>query len=159
MLLSITTTHHPATDLGYLLHKHPGRVQSFSLACGKAHVFYPESNPERCTACLLLDIDPIGLVRGQRGQRTLDQYVNDRPYVASSMLAVAIAQVFGTALAGNCKDRPALVAKAIPLEARIPSAERSPDGHLVFAERFKADVMRRSGIWCAAPARGSERCS
>ncbi|MFN7396636.1 MAG: 3' terminal RNA ribose 2'-O-methyltransferase Hen1, partial [bacterium] len=78
MLLSITTTHHPASDLGYLLHKHPGRMQSFSRACGKAHVYYPESNPERCTACLLLEIDPIGLVRGQRGQRTLDQYVNDR---------------------------------------------------------------------------------
>lgn len=121
MLLSLTTTHSPASDLGYLLHKHPGRVQSFSLACGKAHVYYPVSNPERCTACLLLEIDPIGLVRGQRGQRTLDLYVNDRPYVASSMLAVAIAQVFGTALAGNCKDRPELVATAIPLEARLPA--------------------------------------
>lgn len=121
MLLSITTTHRPASDLGYLLHKHPGRVQSFPLAFGKAHVYYPESDPERCTACLLLEVDPIGLVRGQRGQRTLDQYVNDRPYVASSMLAVAIAQVFGTALSGNCKDRPELVATAIPLEARIPS--------------------------------------
>jgi 3' terminal RNA ribose 2'-O-methyltransferase Hen1 len=121
MLLSITTTHRPASDLGYLLHKHPGRVQSFALAFGNAHVFYPESDSERCTACLLLEVDPIGLVRGQRGQRTLDQYVNDRPYVASSMLAVAIAQVFGTALAGNCKDRPQLVTTAIPLEVRIPS--------------------------------------
>lgn len=121
MLLSLTTTHHPASDLGFLLHKHPGRVQSFSLAFGTAHVYYPESDAERCTACLLLEVDPIGLVRGQRGQRTLDQYVNDRPYVASSMLAVAIARVFGTALAGNCKDRPELVAKAIPLQARIAS--------------------------------------
>jgi 3' terminal RNA ribose 2'-O-methyltransferase Hen1 len=121
MLLSITTTHHPASDLGYLLHKHPGRVQSYSLAFGKAQVYYAKADADRCTACLLLEVDPIGLVRGQRGQRTLEQYVNDRPYVASSMLAVAIAQVFGTALAGNCKDRPELVATAIPLVASIPS--------------------------------------
>lgn len=121
MLLSITTTHQPASDLGYLLHKHPARVQTFSLAFGQAHVYYPESELDRCTACLLLEVDPIGLVRGQRGQRTLDQYVNDRPYAASSMLAVAIAQVFGTALAGNCKIRPELAAAAIPLEARIPA--------------------------------------
>jgi len=121
MLLSISTTHDPPTDLGYLLHKHPDRVQSFELAFGKAHVFYPDSDSQRCTACLMLDVDPIGLVRGKKGERTLDQYVNDRPYVASSMLAVAIAQVYGTALAGNCKDRPALVTTPIPLEARIPS--------------------------------------
>jgi 3' terminal RNA ribose 2'-O-methyltransferase Hen1 len=121
MLLSISTNHHPPSDLGFLLHKHPDRVQSFDLAFGKAHVFYPDSDNERCTACLMLDVDPIGLVRGKRGERTLDQYVNDRPYVASSMLAVAIAQVYGTALAGNCKDRPALVSTAIPLEVRIPS--------------------------------------
>lgn len=121
MLLSITTTHHPASDLGYLLHKHPGRVQAFPLACGTAHVFYPEADADRCTACLLLEVDPIGLVRGPRGQRTLEHYVNDRPYVASSMLAVAIAQVFGTALAGNCKDRPDLATTPIPLEARIPA--------------------------------------
>lgn len=121
MLLSISTTHHPPSDLGFLLHKHPDRMQSFDLAFGKAYVFYPDSDSQRCTACLMLDVDPIGLVRGKRGERTLDQYVNDRPYVASSMLAVAIAQVYGTALAGTCKDRPALVTTPIPLEARVPS--------------------------------------
>lgn len=119
MLLTITTTHRPAGDLGYLLHKHPGRLQTFPLAFGKAHVFYPEVDEERCTAALMLDVDPVGLVRGKGGERTLDQYVNDRPYVASSMLAVAIAQVFGTALAGNCKDRPTLATTPIPLVARL----------------------------------------
>ena len=94
-------------------------MQTFPLAFGRAHVFYPEATPERCTAALLLDVDPIALVRGKGGERTLDQYVNDRPYVASSMLAVAIAQVFGTALAGICKTRPELVTAAIPLEASI----------------------------------------
>ena len=119
MLLSISTTHTPAGDLGYLLHKHPAKVQTFPLALGSARVFYPELSEERCTAALLLDIDPVGLVRGKGRERTLDQYVNDRPYVASSMLAVAIAQVFGSALTGRCKDRPELVSTPIPLEARI----------------------------------------
>ncbi|AHJ26662.1 HEN1 C-terminal domain; double-stranded RNA 3'-methylase [Nodularia spumigena CCY9414] len=82
MLLTITTTHSPATELGYLLHKHPDRFQSFALSFGKAHVFYPEASVERCTAALLLDVDPVNLVRG-RGAR-LEQYVSDRPYVASS---------------------------------------------------------------------------
>lgn len=120
MLLEISTTHQPADDLGYLLHKHPGKVQTFPLAFGAAHVFYPEAGADRCTAALLLDVDPVGLVRGSR-ERTLDQYVNDRPYAASSMLAVAIAQVFGTALSGICKTRPELVSTPIPLSARLAS--------------------------------------
>jgi 3' terminal RNA ribose 2'-O-methyltransferase Hen1 len=117
MLLTITTTHHPTTDLGYLLHKHPDRCQSFSLSFGQAHVFYPEVSDERCTAALLLDIDPVKLVRGR--SISLEQYVNDRPYVASSFLSVAIAQVFSTALAGRSKDRPELVQTPIPLVAKL----------------------------------------
>src|SRR5918998_1070512 len=93
MLLTITNTSPPATDLGYLLHKNPARAQAFDLPFGKAHVFYPESSPERCTAALLLEVDPVGLVRGRSG--TLGQYVNDRPYAASSFLSVAISRVFG----------------------------------------------------------------
>lgn len=123
MILKITTTHQPATDLGYLLHKNPSRLQSFELSFGQAHVFYPEAGQERCTAALLLDVDPVGLVRNRKGPRgergTLDQYVNDRPYVASSFLSVAIARVFGSALAGRSKDRPELAAAPIPLEAKI----------------------------------------
>ncbi|MDT7858424.1 3' terminal RNA ribose 2'-O-methyltransferase Hen1 [Rubrivirga sp. S365] len=119
MLLEITTTHRPATDLGYLLHKHPTKAQAFDLAFGTAHVYYPHATDERCTAALLLDVDPVALVRG-RGV-TLDQYVNDRPYSASSFLSTAISKVYGTALGGRCKDRPELVETAIPLEARLPS--------------------------------------
>ena len=117
VLLTISTTHSPATDLGYLLHKNPARVQAFELSFGKAHVFYPQASEERCTAALLLDVDPIGLVRG-RGSMSTD-YVNDRPYVASSFLSVAIARVFGSALGGRCRDRPELVGKPLPLVARI----------------------------------------
>jgi 3' terminal RNA ribose 2'-O-methyltransferase Hen1 len=123
MLLTITNTKPPATDLGYLLHKNPGRWQSFELAFGKAHVFYPEVSSDRCTAALLLDVDPVGLVRKRRGpgdeSGTLDQYVNDRPYVASSFLSVAISRVLGSALAGTSKQRPELAEDALPLEAKI----------------------------------------
>jgi 3' terminal RNA ribose 2'-O-methyltransferase Hen1 len=123
MLLTITTTNQPATDLGYLLHKNPERLHSFPLSFGQAHVFYPQANANICTAALLLDVDPIGLVRNRRGPSgeggTLDQYVNDRPYVASSFLSVAISRVLGSALGGRSKHRPELAAQRIPLQAKI----------------------------------------
>ena len=121
MLLTITTTHLPATDLGYLLHKHPDRFQTFGLSFGNAHVFYPEVSEHQTTAALLLEVDPVGMVRGKsRDQRfLLDHYVNDRPYAASSFMSVAISQVLGSAMAGRCKDRPELVATPIPLLAKI----------------------------------------
>jgi 3' terminal RNA ribose 2'-O-methyltransferase Hen1 len=123
MLLTITNTKPPATDLGYLLHKNPGRMQSFDLSFGKALVFYPEANSEHCTAALLLDVDPVGLVRTRRGPAgeggLLEQYVNDRPYVASSFMSVAIARVFASALGGSSKGRPQLVDEPLPLKARL----------------------------------------
>ena len=123
MLLTLTTTHSPATDLGYLLYKNPARPQAFELTFGTAHVFYPEANAERCTAALLLEVDPIGLVRNRRGPSgegfSLEQYVNDRPYVASSFLSVAIAQVFGSALSGISRERPELCQMPIPLTATL----------------------------------------
>jgi 3' terminal RNA ribose 2'-O-methyltransferase Hen1 len=117
MLLTISTTHSPATDLGYLLGKHPDRFQTFDLTFGRSHVFYPEATAECCTATLLLEVDPVDLVRGKA--TSLDQYVNDRPYVASSFLSVAIAKVFRSALSGQCNDRPDLVTLEIPLSANI----------------------------------------
>src|SRR5438105_14275116 len=107
MILTITLTQPPATDLGFLLHKSPFRAQYFPLTFGNAHVFYPEASEERCTAAVLLEIDPIGLVRrkGPAGDgRALEQYVNDRPYVASSFMSVAISEVYGSALAGRSRD-------------------------------------------------------
>jgi 3' terminal RNA ribose 2'-O-methyltransferase Hen1 len=125
VLVTISTNHHPATDLGYLLHKHPGRVQSFPESVGTAHVFYPESTEGRCTVALLLEVDPIALVRGRKGPGgdgfALGQYVNDRPYAASSMLAMALKDVFRTALSGRCDSRPELASTPIPLEIRIPA--------------------------------------
>ena len=90
MLLRLTTTHRPATDLGYLLHKHPGRLQEVPLPFGQARVVYPEATEERCTAALLLEIDPVALVRRNAPAAALEPYVNDRPYVASSFLSVAL---------------------------------------------------------------------
>lgn len=119
MLTTLTSTHEAATDLGFLLRKNPARPQSFSLSFGKAHVFYPEATPERCTVALLVEVDPVGLVRNRRGPSgeggALEQYVNDRPYAASSFLSVAIAEVFGSALSGKSKERPELVDTPIPL--------------------------------------------
>ena len=121
MLFTITTTAHQAADLSFLLHKHPTRVQVFGLKFGKAHVFYPEVSETRCTAAMLLEVDPVALVRRRRGGggSALGAYVNDRPYVASSFLSVAISQVFGTALAGHCKDLPDRVDKDMPFEVNI----------------------------------------
>jgi len=124
MLLTITTTHQPATDLGFLLHKHPGRVHSTELAFGSARVLYPEATAERCTAALLVDVDPVGLVRDRKGPKgrdlSLAQYVNDRPYAASSFLSVALRKAFGTALSGRSKERPELAESAVPLEVGLP---------------------------------------
>jgi len=135
MLLTIRTTARPATDLGYLLHKHPARLQSFELSFGHAHVFYPEATEDACTAALLLDVDPVGLVRGRTGPpgegRQLEQYVNDRPFVASSFLSVALAQVLRSAMSGQCKERPDLAEASLPLEACLAVVPcRGGDGFL-----------------------------
>ncbi|GAA0326140.1 3' terminal RNA ribose 2'-O-methyltransferase Hen1 [Actinoallomurus spadix] len=122
MLLTITTTVRPATDLGYLLVKHPDRVQTFAQSFGTAHVFYPDASPGRCTAALLLDVDPIKLAKARKTpDLSLGQYVNDRPYAASSLLASAMASVFRTAMRGASRDRAELAATPIPLEITLPA--------------------------------------
>lgn len=146
MLLTITTTHRPATDLGFLLHKNPARAQSTSVSVGTAHVLYPEATEDRCTAALLLEVDPIALVRGQRGGKgaagpeafSLGQYVNDRPYAASSMLAVALGKVFASARRGLSKERPELAETALPLEVFLPAVPCRGGAGMV--ERFFAPI-------------------
>lgn len=137
VLLTITNHQAPATDLGYLLHKNPARPQSFELSFGQAHVFYPEATEERCTAALLLDVDPVGLVRNRRGPAgeggALAQYVNDRAYVASSFLSVAIAQTFASALGGRSKEKQELAETRIPLSAKV----------VVLQSRSGDDLIRR----------------
>lgn len=141
MLLNITTTHKPATDLGYLLHKHPDKLQSIDLSIGKAHIFYPESSEDKTTASLLLDIDPIDMVRGGRNLSgkgfSLGQYVNDRPYVASSFMSVAIAKAFSTAMNGKCSKKPDLVDVKMPFEVGISVLPAPKGGEILIRKMFE----------------------
>ncbi|MFI5567405.1 3' terminal RNA ribose 2'-O-methyltransferase Hen1 [Streptomyces sp. NPDC051740] len=131
MFLTISTTgsaERPATDLGFLLHKHPEKAQAFSTSYGTAHVLYPEADAERCTAALLLEVDAVALVRRGKGKgrggapdAALAQYVNDRPYAASSLLAVALSGVFSSAMRGVCAARPELPARPRPLRVEVPA--------------------------------------
>jgi 3' terminal RNA ribose 2'-O-methyltransferase Hen1 len=153
VLLTLTYTRAPATDLGYLLFKNPSRVHERQLAFGTAYVFYPEATDERCTAALLLDIDPVGLVRrGPGGARSIDPYVNDRPYVASSFLSVAIADAFSTAMSGRSKERQELAEELLPLSAHLPVVPSrggeglvrrlfEPLGYAVFAQALALDPV------------------
>lgn len=163
MLLTITLSRPPAADLGFLLHKHPERVQSVGLSFGRAHVYYPVVEEARCTAALLVDVDPVALVRGRRGaggDGLLDQYVNDRPYAASSLLSVALADVFRSALAGRSHERPELVEEWLPLEAMVavlpcrggePVLRRlfEPLGYAVTAQGYQLD--EQFPAWGASP--------
>lgn len=121
MLLTISTTHRPATDLGFLLHKNPERVHEASLPFGRAIMFFSQADEERATFSLVLDIDPVALVRGnsRSDQGLFDSYVNDRPYAASSFLSVAIAKTLRNALGGSSKERQDLAGTEIPLEACV----------------------------------------
>ena len=121
MLLTLTCTSPPATDLGYLLHKNPAAVRTVPMSWGAAHVFYPQADDDRCTAALLCEVDPVTLVRRSRGGPfPLAAYVNDRPYAASSLLAVAMRKVFGTAMRGECAERPGLPRQRLRLSAYLP---------------------------------------
>jgi 3' terminal RNA ribose 2'-O-methyltransferase Hen1 len=123
VIVTISYSGPDATDLGYLLFKHPDKVQTFDTSVGVAHVFYPEASADRCTAALLLEVDPVGLVRNRRfggnDSFALSSYVNDRPYASSSMLAVAIGQIFRTAMTGRCDARPELAAAQLPLQIEL----------------------------------------
>jgi 3' terminal RNA ribose 2'-O-methyltransferase Hen1 len=164
MLLTITTTHRPATDLGYLLHKNPARLHSRRQSYGVAHVFYPEAGEDRCTAALFVEVDPVGLVRDRKGFSAtaglMDQYVNDRPYAASSLLSAAMADTFGSAMGGRSADRPELVETPLPLEFSLPTlpcrggegllrALFEPLGYDVDARQLSLD--ERFPTWGASP--------
>ncbi|GAB2546202.1 3' terminal RNA ribose 2'-O-methyltransferase Hen1 [Nocardia heshunensis] len=146
MLLTISCTRPddaawPASDFGFLLHKNPARIQTFEQSYGVAHVLYPEASEQRCTAALLLEIDPVRLVRGKsKGtpEFSLGQYVNDRPYAASSLLSVAISTVFGTALHGRCAQRPELAETPLPLRIELPAVPCK--GGVEYAERVFAPL-------------------
>lgn len=107
----------PATDLGYLLHKHPDRVQSFATTQGEATVFYPVADADKCRAVLRVD----GTDARVDSHTDIDRHVNTIPYAASTRLVVALGKVFGDALAGRCTARPELVDHVWDVSVLIPS--------------------------------------
>lgn len=143
VFLTISTTgteQTPATDLGFLLHKHPDKRHTRSVSHGTAHVLFPEATVERCSAALLLEVDPVALVRRGKGKgrggapdAALGQYVNDRPYAASSLLAVALSAVFSSAMRGVCAARPERVAQPLPLRVEVPALPARGGAELVRA--------------------------
>jgi 3' terminal RNA ribose 2'-O-methyltransferase Hen1 len=131
VLLTISTTHRPPDELGYLLAKHPDRVHRAALPFGTATVCFPELGADSATAALVVDVDPVRLVRRAAGAGpdgfALGQHVNDRGHAASSLLSVAIARTLRSALAGQCRERPELAGTPIPLRLAVP-AVRDADG-------------------------------
>ena len=161
MILTLTHRGQDAADLGHLLHKHPSRLHEVALGFGTARVFYQAVTQTECSAVLAVEVDPVGLIRSdgaRQGGWALGQYVNDRPYAASSFLSVAISRVFGTALNGRCAKRPELVAKPLDLEARIPVIQ-SPEGSLekLFAPLGYEVVARHLPLDPAFPSWGDSR--
>lgn len=131
-MLILSTTHRPATDLGYLLHKHPGRAHAVKASFGTAHICFPEASEEFASVLVALEIDPVTLVRGKgHEQGSLANYINDRPYVASSFLSVAIGEAFGTAMGGRSKERQALADTPIPLKIELPVVPCRPGEELL----------------------------
>lgn len=133
MLLTITYRGNQATDLGYLLHKNPSRAQEFEMSFGHAYVFYPKAEETECTAALLINLNPVDLARGKVGSTEggLFDYINDRPYVASSFMSTALSKVYSTAMSGRCNSRPDLAASPLDLEARITMLPCRGDAELV----------------------------
>lgn len=133
MLFTITYRGPQATDLGYLLHKNPSRAQEFEMSFGRAYVFYPKAEETECTAALLIDLNPVDLARGKVGSTEggLFDYINDRPYVASSFMSTALSKVYSTAMSGRCDKRPELAASPLDLEARITMLPCRGDAELV----------------------------
>ncbi len=133
MLLTIATTADRATDLGHLLRKHPDRLHERDLSFGKARVFFPEAGPGRCTAALAVEVDAVGLARGNLRR---EGYVTDRPYVAGSLLSVAISRTLGSALAGRAVEAVDRVDEPWPLEATL-SAVHLPGGEGAVRKAFE----------------------
>lgn len=141
MLLTITAEGENAAALSFLLHKHPDKLQQVELSVGAAYIFYPECEKEKVTAALLLDIDPIGMVRNAKNfagkDFLLGQYVNDRPYVASSFMSSAISKAFSSAMNGSCKEHPEFIDMPLALTAKISVLPAPRGGELLIKRLFE----------------------
>ena len=141
MLLTITAEGENAAALSFLLHKHSDKLQQVELSVGAAYIFYPECEKEKVTAALLLDIDPIGMVRNAKNfagkDFLLGQYVNDRPYVASSFMSSAISKAFSSAMNGSCKEHPEFIDMPLALTAKISVLPAPRGGELLIKRLFE----------------------
>ena len=141
MLLTITAEGENAAALSFLMHKHPDKLQQVELSVGAAYIFYPECGKEKVTAALLLDIDPIGMVRNAKNfagkDFLLGQYVNDRPYVASSFMSSAISKAFSSAMNGSCKEHPEFIDMPLALTAKISVLPAPRGGELLIKRLFE----------------------
>lgn len=141
MLLTITAEGENAAALSFLMHKHPDKLQQVELSVGTAYIFYPECKKEKVTAALLLDIDPIGMVRNAKNfagkDFLLGQYVNDRPYVASSFMSSAISKAFSSAMNGSCKEHPEFIDMPLALTAKISVLPAPRGGELLIKRLFE----------------------
>ena len=140
------------SDLGYLLHKNPARVFSRAVSSGVATVFYSENSAVNCTAVLYVDVDPIALVRGKHKQTTglLDQYVNTRPFVANSILSVAINKCFSQTMAGKSKSRQTLADQKLPFEVTLGPVACQGD------KDFVLSLFEPLGFTCTVTSLGDD---
>jgi hypothetical protein len=159
VILTISSTGPNAGDLSFLFHKHPERVQEFALSFGRVLVFYPRYEATVCEIALVLDLDPLRLVgRGERVGLPLYPYVNDRPYVASSFLSVALSEVFKSAMNGQCKTVPATSARSGPwLCESSPWASKLWNA-LSGGNRCVGSMNAFSGFWRSRASRSTRDC-
>jgi 3' terminal RNA ribose 2'-O-methyltransferase Hen1 len=73
---------------------------------------------------------------GEGATGPLATYVNDRPYVTSSFLSVAISKVLGSALGGRTTMRPDLVAASLPISVTFGPV-RARGGQAVIVRLFR----------------------
>ncbi|MCP3660417.1 MAG: hypothetical protein GY830_08980 [Bacteroidetes bacterium] len=138
MLLTIKTTHNPAKDIGWIFHKNPKNLRTINWKYGKLHIFYPKLSDEVCEIALLMEINIIDIIRSSRNKKLrLDQYVNDRPFVSSSFLSVAMTKAFGSAIQGKCDEKPELAKTNIPIEVNIPVLPSPNGGEIIIKKLFE----------------------
>ena len=134
VLLLLTTTRRPATDLGRLLALESGEVHEFAVPGGIATLHLPEVSAHRCTAAVFLEWHHRGSDLGD-DQAGAGGRAPVPAHVTSDMLADAVSLVFRNALAGASGHRyPHLLRAALPLEIVIPQFPCQAGVHL--AERL-----------------------
>ena len=158
MLITLTCHAPNAPDVGYLFGKNPASLFARDFSGGRVLVFYPEVADDHLTIALLTEIDPIALVRTASGAHGLDQYVNDRPYVASSLTSVALNVAFGSALGGKSRERPERVNEVMRWDVSLPVVACDAGEDLItriFAPLGYEVTVERLQLDSAFPAWGS----